>query len=58
MRITGLSSLLVGALFMLLPYHAHRVPFVNFSADDGRLVGGLLIALGAIALAISRENES
>ena len=57
MRVTGLVSLLAGAMFMLLPFYAHLVPFVRFTVSDGRLVGGLLIALGAIALAISRRNE-
>jgi hypothetical protein len=57
MRATGLASLLAGALFMLLPFYARLVPFVHFSADDGRLVGGLLVALGAIALAVSGKRE-
>jgi hypothetical protein len=58
MRVTGLCALLVGVIFMLLPFYTHQLPFVSFSADDGRLVGGLLVALGAIALAISRQSES
>lgn len=58
MRATGLCALLAGVIFMLLPFYTHQIPFVRFSAEDGRLVGGLLVALGAIALALSRQGET
>jgi hypothetical protein len=58
MRVLGLATLVVGIIFMLLPAYAHYLPLLNVSADNGRLLGGLLIALGGIALAISTQHDS
>jgi hypothetical protein len=57
MRITGLITLIAGIVFLLLPAYSASIPFVHLSSDDGRLVGGLLVALGAIALGISTAGD-
>ena len=52
MRAVGLAALLLSVMFFLFPlYHAY-VPFLHFRLDETRLLGGLLLAVGALTLAI------
>lgn len=55
MRAVGLGAILLGVLALLYPYYAEWAPFITMGASDTYLVGGLLIAVGGLTLAIHRS---
>jgi hypothetical protein len=60
MRVVGLAVLLLGSLAFLYPEfpELHRfVPMVALSKSDSMLLGGLLIAVGGLTLAIYRSSR-
>jgi uncharacterized protein YjeT (DUF2065 family) len=56
MRSIGLFALLLGALFFLYPSFRHMLPALDLSAENTRLLGGLLVAAGGISLALFRSS--
>lgn len=61
MRAVGLIALLLGAMSFLYPSfpELHRyVPAVEMGRQDAMLLGGLLVAVGALTLAIFRAGRS
>jgi hypothetical protein len=60
MRAVGLVALLLGALTFLYPQfpELHRfVPMVSLDKDQSMLLGGLLVAVGGLTLAIFRPDR-
>lgn len=57
MRSVGLAALLLSVLFFLFPYYHHWVPFIVLGTNDSRLVAGLLLATGALSLAIYSRQQ-
>jgi hypothetical protein len=60
MRTIGLIALLLGALAFLYPSfpELHRfVPMLNLDKSQSMLLGGLLVAVGALTLAIYRPTD-
>ena len=56
MRSVGLAALLVAVLILLFPFYRQWVPHIPLSTGDSRLLGGLLLAVGAVTLAIFRNR--
>ncbi len=54
MRAVGLTALLLSVLFFLFPWYDQFVPMIRLSGDDTRIIGGLLLAVSALTLAIYR----
>ncbi len=52
MRSVGLVALLLSALFFLFPQYREWVPFIAMGINESRIVGGLLLAVGALSLAV------
>lgn len=52
MRAVGLAALLLSVLFFLFPFYQTHVSFLRFSVSETRILGGLLLAVGALTLAI------
>jgi uncharacterized protein YjeT (DUF2065 family) len=58
MRVAGLALVLAGLILFVLPQYAQYASFLrNMHAGDLRVWGALLLAAGAIALALSRRSE-
>ncbi len=55
MRAIGLAALLLSVLMFLFPWYDQWVPFIRIASQDTRIVGGLLLAVGAITLAVHRS---
>lgn len=55
MRSVGLAAILLSVLVFLFPWYGEWVPFVSISTTDSRIVGGLLLAVGALTLAVYRR---
>jgi small neutral amino acid transporter SnatA (MarC family) len=55
MRAIGLAALLLSVLMFLFPWYHQWVPFIRIATQDTRIVGGLLLAVGAITLAVHRS---
>lgn len=56
MRAIGLAALLLSVLVFLYPWYRQWVPVLDISNNDTRIVGGLLLAVGALTLAIHRRR--
>ena len=56
MRSVGLAFLLAGTLFLLFPYYREWVGFVRMSLTDSRVIGSLMVATGALALAVAARR--
>lgn len=56
MRSVGLAALMLAILILLFPFYRQWVPHIRFSTEDTRLFGGLLLALGALTLAVFRAR--
>lgn len=54
MRAIGLAALLLSVLIFLFPWYHQWVPLIHISSQDSRILGGLLLAVGAITLAVHR----
>ena len=54
MRSVGLAALLLSVLLFLYPWYRHWAPVLDISNNDTRIVGGLLLAVGALTLAVFR----
>lgn len=52
MRSVGLAAILLSVLVFLFPWYGDWVPVIAMSTGETRIIGGLLIAVGAITLAI------
>jgi hypothetical protein len=60
MRAIGLTALLLGALAFLYPEfpQLHRfIPMISFDKSQSMMLGGLLVAVGALTLAIYRPSD-
>ena len=55
MRAIGLAALLLGALALVYPIWDQWVPMLRLAAPDAQSLGGLLVAVGALTLAIHRQ---
>ncbi|MDB5538831.1 MAG: hypothetical protein JWQ89_558 [Devosia sp.] len=55
MRSVGLGAILLSVLVFLFPWYGDWLPFISLSTSDSRIVGGLLLAVGALTLAIHRN---
>ena len=55
MRAIGLAALLLGALALVYPIWDQWLTMIRLSAPDAQLLGGLLVAVGALTLAIHRQ---
>jgi dipeptide/tripeptide permease len=55
MRSVGLAAILLSVLVFLFPWYGDWLPFISLSSKDTRIFGGLLLAVGAITLAIYRR---
>ena len=56
MRSVGLAALLLSVLFFLYPWYRQWGPVLDISNNDTRIVGGLLLAVGALTLAVFRQR--
>lgn len=56
MRSVGLAAILLSVLVLLFPWYHHWVPFIRLSTLDSRIFGGLLLAVGALTLAVFRRQ--
>jgi hypothetical protein len=56
MRSVGLAVLLLAILFLLFPFYRQWVPHIRISTEDSRLLGGLLLAVGALTLVVFRRR--
>jgi hypothetical protein len=56
MRSVGLAALLLAVLFLLFPFYRQWVPHIRISTEDSRLLGGLLLAVGGLTLAVFRRR--
>ena len=57
MRSVGLLALLLSVLFFLFPFYREWVPFIVIGTSDSRLVAGVLLAVGALSLAIYSRQQ-
>ena len=55
MRAIGLAAILLSSLFFLFPWYREWVPVIDMTNNDTRLVAGLLLAVGALTLAVYRR---
>jgi hypothetical protein len=58
MRSVGLAFLFFGTLFFLYPLYREWVDFVRLSYFDSRVLGGLMVACGALALAVDQRRAT
>jgi hypothetical protein len=58
MRSVGLAFLLFGTLFFLYPLYRDWVGFIRLSHIDSRVLGGLMVACGALAIAVDRRKAT
>lgn len=58
MRSVGLVFLLFGTLFFLYPLYREWVGFIHLSYFDSRVLGGLMVACGALAIAVERRRSA
>ncbi len=56
MRSVGLAALLFAILLLLFPFYRQWVPHIRITTEDSRLLGGLLLAVGALTLAVFRHR--
>lgn len=56
MRSVGLAALLLAVLFLLYPFYRQWLPHIRITTEDSRLLGGLLLAVGALTLAVFRHR--
>lgn len=56
MRSVGLAVILLSVLILLFPFYRHWVPHFRLSTDDSRMLGGTLLAVGALTLAVFRNR--
>ena len=56
MRSVGLAALLLAILVLLFPFSRQWVPPIRISTEDSRLLGGLLLAVGALTLVVFRRR--
>lgn len=56
MRSIGLAAILLGVLILLFPFYRQWVPYIHITSEDSRLLGGLLLAVGALTLAVFRNR--
>ena len=56
MRSVGLAAILLSVLILLFPFYRQWVPYIRLSIEDSRLLGGALLAVGAVSLAVFRNR--
>jgi hypothetical protein len=56
MRSVGLAALLLAIVFLLFPFYRQWVPYIRISTADSRMLGGLLLAVGALTLVVFRRR--
>ena len=57
MRSVGLAAILLSVLIILFPFYRHWMPYIRLSTDDSRILGGVLLAIGALTLAVFRNRS-
>ena len=57
MRSVGLAAILLSVLILLFPFYRQWVPHIRLSIEDGRLLGGALLAIGALTLTVFRNQS-
>jgi hypothetical protein len=57
MRSVGLSAILLSLVFFLFPFFREWLPFIVMGTNDSRLVAGLLLAVGALSLAVYSRQQ-
>lgn len=58
MRSIGLAAILLAVLILLFPFYRHWLPYIRITTEDSRLLGGLLLAVGALTLAVFRNRQT
>ncbi len=56
MRSVGLAAILLSVLIILFPFYRQWVPYIRLSTEDARILGGCLLAVGALTLAVFRNR--
>lgn len=56
MRSVGLAAILLSVMILLFPFYRQWVPHIRLSIEDSRLLGGALLAVGAVSLAVFRNR--
>ena len=57
MRSVGLAAILLSVLILLFPFYRHWVPYIRLATDDSRILGGALLAVGALTLVVFRNRS-
>ena len=57
MRSVGLAAILLSVLILLYPFYRQWLPHIRFSIEDSRLLGGALLAIGAITVSVFRRQS-
>lgn len=56
MRSVGLAAILLSIMIILFPFYRQWVPHIGLSTEDSRILGGCLLAIGALTLAVFRKT--
>lgn len=56
MRSVGLAAILFSVLLLLFPFYRQWVPHIGLTTVDSRILGGCLLAIGALTLAVFRNR--
>jgi hypothetical protein len=57
MRSVGLAAILLSVLVLLFPFYRQWVPYVRLATGDSRILGGCLLAIGALTLMVFRDRS-
>ena len=62
MKAIGLAALLLGTIAFLHPWFRQYLPYSSITRNETQLIAGLLVAVGALTLAVqmyrNRANQS
>lgn len=57
MRSVGLAAILLSVLVILFPFYRQWLPYIRLSTEDSRILGGSLLAIGALTLVVFRSRS-
>ncbi len=57
MRSVGLAAILLSVLVILFPFYRQWLPYIRLSTEDSRILGGCLLAIGALTLVVFRNRS-
>ena len=57
MRSVGLAAILLSVLILLFPFFRQWLPHIRLSTEDSRLLGGALLAIGALTVSVFRRQS-